>query len=128
MITAILFISMGTMAFAQKDEAKKHHKTPEEKAQKLAAALEKKLALTADQKAKIYTISLNGINEVQKNHVKGQKPDRTAMKAEFEKRDQQISAVLNDTQRKAYQEWKIEKMKSMKEHGRKNKKGDTQKV
>lgn len=128
MITAILFISMGTMAFAQKDVAKKHHKTPEEKAQKLTAALEKKLALTADQKAKIYTISLNGINEVQKKHVKGQKPDRTAMKAEFEKRDQQISAVLNDTQRKAYQEWKTEKMKSMKEHGRKNKKGDAQKV
>ncbi len=126
MIIAILFIGMGTMAFAQ-DGAKKH-KTPEEKAQKLTNSLEKKLSLTADQKSKIYAISLDGIKQMKKNHVKGQKPDHEAMKAEMKKRDDQITALLNDTQRKAYQEWKAEKMKSMKEHGKKHGKEDTKKV
>ena len=128
MITAILFISMGTMAFAQQDGGKKAHKTPEEKAHKLTNALEKKLSLTADQKSKVYAISLDGAKQMQKNRVKGQKPDRTVMKAELEKRDGQIIAVLNDAQRKAYQEWKTEKMKSMKEHGKKRGKDGAEKV
>ena len=128
MIAAILFISMSTMAFAQEDGGKKAHKTPEEKAQKLTNALEKKLSLTADQKSKIYVISLDGIKQMQKNRVKGQKPDRTVMRAELEKRDSQIIALLNDTQRKAYQEWKTEKLKSMKEHGKKHGKDGAEKA
>ena len=127
MITAILFIGMGTMAFAQ-DGAKRQHKTPEEKAQQLTNDLEQKLSLTADQKSKVYAISLNGLQEMKKNRVKGQKPDRGAMLAEFQKRDAQISAVLNPAQRQAYQDWKLEKMKSMKEHGKKGHKKGAQKV
>lgn len=120
--TAILFISMGTMAFAQEGDAKKVRKTPEEKAQYLTDALDKKLSLTADQKSKIYAISLDGIKQMKASHVKGEKPDRTKMKAELEKRDGQITALLNDDQRKVYQQWKTEKMKSMKKHGKKHKK------
>jgi protein CpxP len=114
--TAILFISMGTMAMAQQADHKKTHKTPEEKAQHLTNSLDKKLSLTADQKSKIYAISLDGIKQMKKSHVKGQKPDPSVMKTEMDKRDGQISAVLNSNQRKAYQEWKVEKMKSMKKH------------
>ncbi|HKG07214.1 MAG TPA: hypothetical protein VKB19_12180 [Pedobacter sp.] len=119
--TAILFISMGTMAFAQ-DGTHKAKKTPEEKAQKLTASLEKKLTLTADQKTKIYAISLEGLKKVEAGKVEGQKPDRAAMKAELEKRDGQINALLNDNQRKLYGEWKAEKMKSMKKHGKRGEK------
>lgn len=118
--TAILFISMGTMAFAQKDGSKKGHKTPEEKATHLTEVLEKKLTLTADQKTKIYAISLDGLKQLKANRVEGQKPDKAKVKAELEKRDVQINAVLNDNQRKLYQDWKAEKMKSMKKHGKKD--------
>jgi protein CpxP len=108
--TALLFISMGSMAFAQqKADHKKEHKTPEEKAQHQTDKLDKELTLTADQKSKIYTINLNGIKEAKKNHVKGQKVDPSVKKLEMEKTDGQISALLNAKQRKAYQELKIEK-------------------
>lgn len=116
--TVMLFISMGTMAFAQQDKSDRVRKTPEQRAQHLTDALDKKLALNADQKSKIYAISLDGLKNWKQSHSGGQKPDRAAMKAELEKRDAEISAVLNDQQKKGYQEWKVEKMKSMKKHGK----------
>ena len=118
--TALLFISMGTMAFAQQqDSTKRVRKTPEEKAQHMTDALAQKLSLTADQKAKIYTINLDGIKKAKENHVKGQKPDRAVMKASMEERDSQINSVLNDDQRKTYQELKAKRAESFKKHGKK---------
>jgi protein CpxP len=122
--TAMLFISMGTMAFAQQDSTKKARKTPEERAQHVTDALDKKLSLTADQKTKIYAINLEGIKKAQGKHVKGQKPDKAAMKASMEERDNQISSVLNEGQRKTYDEIKAKRAESFKKHG---KKGDRQK-
>ena len=118
--TAILFISMGSMAFAQQGDSKKVKKTPEEKAKHLTDELSNKLALTADQKTKVYAISLEGIKEQRENHKKGEKRDKAVIKADLEKRDAQISAVLNDAQKKTYQTWKTEKIKSMKKHGKKS--------
>jgi protein CpxP len=112
MFTTLLFFTIGTMAFAQqKADHKKKHKTPEEKAQHLTDKLDKQLTLTPDQKSKIYTISLDGIKEAKSTHVKGEKADPSVKKAEMEKTDSQISAVLNSKQRKAYQEWKVEQIK-----------------
>jgi protein CpxP len=122
--TAILFISMGTMAFAQQDSTKKSRKTPEERAQHFTDALDKKLSLTADQKTKIYAINLEGMKKAKGKHVKGQKPDMAAMKASMEERDSQISGVLNEGQRKTYQEIKAKRAESFKKHG---KKGDKHK-
>lgn len=123
-LTAVLFISMGTMAFAQQDKSNKVRKTPEERAQHLTDALDKKLALSADQKSKVYAITFDGLKKWKENRTEGQKPDRAVMKAELEKRDAQISAVLNDQQKKTYQEWKAEKMKSMKKHGKRGAKNE----
>lgn len=122
--TAILFISMGTMAFAQQDSTKKARKTPEERAQHFTDALDKKLSLTAEQKTKIYAINLDGIKKAKGSHVKGEKPDRAAMKASMDERDSRISSVLNDGQRKTYDEIKAKRAESFKKHG---KKGDKQK-
>lgn len=122
--TAMLFISMGTMAFAQQDSTKKVRKTPEERAQHFTDQLDKKLSLTADQKTKIYTINLDGIKKAKGKHVEGQKPDRAAMKASIEERDSQISSILNEGQRKTYEELKAKRAESFKKHG---KKGDRQK-
>ncbi len=126
--TAILFISMGSMAFAQQSDSKKIKKTPEEKAKHLTDELSNKLALTADQKTKVYAISLEGIKEQKANHKKGEKRDKAVIKSDLEKRDAQISAVLNDAQRKTYQTWKMEKMKSMKKHGKKSAGKETNKA
>lgn len=130
-LSAVLFIGMGSMAFAQKNDQIKERKTPEQKAQRLTGVLEKKLSLTADQKSKIYAITLEGIKEQKGKRMKGQRPDRSLMKAEFEKRDNQINAVLDDSQRKLYQNWKTDKMNSMKNgkrDGRKLEKKETDKV
>ncbi|TKC06296.1 hypothetical protein [Pedobacter frigoris] len=127
-LSAILFIGMGTMAFAQQNDQKRERKTPEEKAQRLTDVLGKKLSLTADQKTKIYAINLEGIKEQKGRHVKGQKPDRSLLKAEFSKRDGQINAVLNDNQRKVYQDWKTEKMNSMKDGKKDGRKLERKKV
>jgi len=128
--TAMLFISMGTMAFAQQDSTKKARKTPEERAQHATDALDKKLSLTADQKTKIYAINLDGIKKAKGKHVKGQKPDMAAMKAAMEERDGQISSVLNEGQRKSYDEIKAKRAESFKKHGKKGnrKKSEPEKV
>lgn len=121
-LSAVLFMSMGTMAFAQQADQKRERKTAEQKAQQLTDVLDKKLALTADQKSKIYEISLDGIKARKENRVKAEHADKSVMKAEFEKRDLQINTVLNEQQRKLFQEWKAEKMNSMKQ-GKKDGKG-----
>ena len=128
--TAMLFISMGTMAFAQQDSTKKARKTPEERAQHATDALDKKLSLTADQKTKIYAINLDGIKKAKGKHVKGQKPNMAAMKAAMEERDGQISSVLNEGQRKSYDEIKAKRAESFKKHGKKGnrKKSEPEKV
>ncbi|RZL33193.1 MAG: hypothetical protein EOP00_33100 [Pedobacter sp.] len=123
-LSAILFIGMSTIAFAQQDIQKKERKTPEDKAQHVTDALGKKLSLTADQKSKVYAISLGGLKNNKRDHIKGQKPDRSLMKAELEKRDQQILAVLNTDQKTIYQQWKKEKMESMKKHRKDNRRTD----
>ena len=115
--TAILFISMGTMAFAQSD--KKVKKTPEQKAQYATEELTKKLSLTADQKSKIEAINLESFKKVKDSNPKGEKKDKAAIKAAKDERDNKINAVLNDTQRKAYKEFKAEK-KTEKKANKKN--------
>ena len=127
-LSAILFISMSTMVFAQQNDQKRERKTPEQKAKHLTDALDKKLSLTADQKTKVYAISLEGVKTQYEKRTKGQRPDRAVMKAEFEKRDGQINAVLNDQQRKLYQEWKTEKMNAMKNGKKDGRKHDKKKT
>ena len=128
LLSAILFISMGTMAFAQQDVAKKVKKTPEEKAKHLTAELNSKLALTADQQSKIYAINLEGIKAQRASHQKGEKKDGPRVKTELQKRDAKINALLTDTQRKNYETWKNEKMKSAHKKGKKKLKQGTDKV
>jgi len=116
------------MVFAQQNDQKRERKTPEQKAKHLTDALDKKLSLTADQKTKVYAISLEGVKTQYEKRTKGQRPDRAVMKAEFEKRDGQINAVLNDQQRKLYQEWKTEKMNAMKNGKKDGRKHDKKKT
>jgi protein CpxP len=122
-LSAILFISMGTMAMAQTTDNKKVQKTPEERAQRATDMLDKKLSLTADQKSKIYALNLDDMKKVKPKHVKGEKRDMTAMKAAMDERDTKINSILDEKQRTSYKEWKEKRQLSMKDHAGK-KRGD----
>jgi protein CpxP len=119
-LSAILFISMGTMAMAQTDH-KKVQKTPEERAKRATDMLDKKLSLTADQKSKVYAWNLEDTKKIKEPRVKGEKRDRSAMKAALEERDAKINNILNDKQRVSYKEWKEKRKEGMKDHGSKRK-------
>jgi Spy/CpxP family protein refolding chaperone len=127
-LSAILFMSIGTMAFAQQDSTKRVRKSPEEMAQMAADAMGTKLSLTADQKSKIYDINLESFKNAKANHESGDKRDRTSMMAAMEERDAKIKAVLNDSQRKIYEEVKAERKNHMKDNGRKGKRGNPKKA
>ncbi|MFP5079545.1 hypothetical protein [Pedobacter sp. JCM 36344] len=114
-LSAILFISMGTVAMSQTDN-KKVQKTPEERAQRSTDMLDKKLSLTADQKTKIYALNLAEMNKMKEKHVKGEKRDMTAMKAAMEERDTKINNILDKKQRSSYKEWKEKRREGMKDH------------
>lgn len=119
-LSAILLISMGTVAMAQNND-KKVQKTPEERAQKATDMLDKKLSLTADQKSKIYALNLEDMKKAKDHHVKGEKRDFTAMKTAMDRRDAKINNILNDKQRVGYKEWKETRKKGMKDHAGKHK-------
>ena len=119
-LSAILFISMGTVAMAQNTD-KRVQKTPEERAQRATDMLDKKLSLTADQKAKVYALNLEDMQKAKSNHVKGEKRDFTAMKAAMAERDTKINNILNDKQRTDYKAWKETHKKGMKDRTGKRK-------
>ncbi|MHA4896172.1 hypothetical protein ACXZ1K_15580 [Pedobacter sp. PWIIR3] len=124
-LTATLFIAMGTMAFAQTTQDKKQHKTPEERAQIATDKMDKKLSLSADQKSKIYAINLDGMKKLKDAHVKGEKRDPAKMKAAMDERDNKINNILNDKQRITFKELKEKRKEGMKNHGGKHKKADS---
>jgi protein CpxP len=97
-LSAILFISMGTVAMAQTND-RKVQKTPEERAQRATAVLDKKLSLTADQKSKVYALNLEDMRMPKVKHVKGEKRDMTALKARMDAKDAKMNTILNDKQR-----------------------------
>ena len=66
------------------------------------AQMTKELDLTADQQKKITAI----YTESQSKRNSGERPTREQMRAEFEKIDKQVTAVLTKTQQKKYEELK----------------------
>lgn len=108
-LTAVVCLCLSVNAFAQQTDTKK---TPQQKAQHATDELSKKLSLTADQKSKIYAINLESSTKA--------KEGRKAAK------DQKISAILNDTQRKTYAE--IRAKKEAKKLKKEVKKGEKKKA
>jgi Spy/CpxP family protein refolding chaperone len=98
----------------------KAHKTPEEKAQHATQMLQKKLALSADQSAKVNAIFLKRAKQA--DSLKATKPagerriNRQAFKAIAVNTNAQLNAVLTADQQKAYTALKAERKGKM--HGR----------
>ena len=117
MKTRFLFVALlaGTISLSQAQQ--RQQRTPEEMAKRNTEMLEKRLNLTADQKAKVYTIALSQaktMDSVRTSMANGG-GDRQAvfakMRAMQQENDNKILPLLNDDQKKLYQQW-IEERRS----------------
>ncbi len=123
MITAALVTSLISLGYSQdkpertrpegsrpeRQREERTVKTPAERAQMTTDALEKKLGLTAEQKAKVYTLNLERAEKMEKT----MKSDREFRKAQMEKQkalmedsDKKLTKILTEEQQKSYEEMK----------------------
>lgn len=99
-------------------------RTPEQRAQMATDALEKKLNLTADQKAKVYALHLERAQQMDKTMKserefrKDQMEKQKSLKEESEKK---LSKILTKEQQKSYEEMKNQSRDRMK--ARRNQQG-----
>lgn len=113
-ICGLLF---SIMTFAQAQDGGKKMQTPEERAQRSAEQLAKKLSLSADQKAKVTSIFLDqaiAMKKVREEHKGDRDAMRGKMKAANDENDVKINALLNDDQKKTFAAWKLERAEQMK--------------
>ena len=115
-LTLTLFVAFTAASFAQQEK----QTTPEERATRTTAMMEKNLSLTADQKTKIYDITLERIKAttaLKSATGEGDKPDVDKMKAINEKYNASIKGILT-----AEQQAKMEEMRSKRSGGNGGKK------
>ncbi len=122
MLTLVLCLSVFTTAFAQKGKGKGEMKdrTAEERATAHTNHLEKKLALTADQKTQVYAINLEAAqkNDALREKSKAAGKDKDAKKAiqaerkeNHEARKSKIEGLLTDAQKTKWEVWKAAEKK-----------------
>jgi periplasmic protein CpxP/Spy len=121
-LSAILFVGLTATAFSQ-EQPKRELKSPEERAQKMTDVLAQKLALTDDQKAKVYQINLERAQAMTKMHAEKKTMDKAEMKAQMEASETKMLGVLNESQKTTYAQMKAERQAKMKEHKGPHKKG-----
>jgi protein CpxP len=116
-LTVAIAVTAFTASFAQKGN--KTALTPEQKAEKVTAHLKTKLALTDEQKTKVYQVEVDRLKKAEEWHkanheaMKSKKDERQAfMKAN----DEKLEKILTVDQRKAYQAMKEEKKANRKAH------------
>ncbi|AEA44912.1 hypothetical protein [Fluviicola taffensis] len=115
-ILAFVFLVGGT-AMAQQ-QAKKEHKTPEQRATGLTQKMTAKLGLDETQKTKIQNINL-GIaqkNDAIRNNTSLSRDEkRTQLKETQTSRNSQYKEVLSADQYAKYEAWEKEKREKMQE-------------
>jgi len=121
-LTLAIAVIGFTASYAQ--STAKEKLTPAQKAEKTTAKLQKELALTADQKQKIYAIELDKATKSEEWHKKA-KETKKAMKDQHEAAkdasDAQIEKVLNADQKKKLTALKAEKKEKSKDKKEKHK-------
>ena len=117
-IAAVLCIGFAGSGFAQQMNKEKEAKTPEERAKLMTEMMDKKLALTPEQKSKVYDLNLEKANQMQKMHFSNLKERGKKLEEHKEmmlESDKKMERILSDTQRKTYDEMKAKRM-GMKNH------------
>lgn len=117
-LAALLFIGVGSMAFAQQDDYKRKARTAEERAKKSTELLAKKLSLSEDQKKDVYAINLDNIKKMDVERKQGMQAHKDLMQKSMTERDDKINSVLTDVQKSAYQDLKKERFQDKKHRGR----------
>ncbi|WP_134091098.1 DUF4890 domain-containing protein [Olivibacter sp. XZL3] len=117
-LSALLFIGMGSMAFAQQDDYKRKARTAEERAKRSTELLAEKLSLSEDQKKEIYAINLDNIKKMDVERKKGMQAHKDLMQKSVTERNEKINSVLTDAQKSAYQDLKKERFQERKHRGR----------
>jgi Spy/CpxP family protein refolding chaperone len=100
----LMIFLAGSVAFAQA-QTPKAPKTPEQKAQRMTKALEKKLALSADQSAKvsaIFTKSATQMDSLKANKSADRKANMQSRKAIMANTDASLKTVLTAEQQTTY--------------------------
>jgi Spy/CpxP family protein refolding chaperone len=100
----LMIFLAGSVAFAQA-QTQKAPKTPEQKAQRMTKALEKKLALSADQSAKVsatFTKSATQMDSLKANKSADRKANMQSRKAIMANTDASLKTVLTAEQQTTY--------------------------
>lgn len=124
LLIAMLF-SVGFTAMAQRG-GQKGNSTPEERAERVTNKMAEELALSEDQKKKIYQINLDHAKKRQVEmdaRREEMKAKRTEMEADLKAQNQEIEAVLTPDQKAKWGEVKAEGRKKMEEEGRRRRGG-----
>ena len=130
-LAALLITGISVTGFSQ-DRARHTKKTPEQRAQFMTDAMDKKLSLSDKQRSEIYKVHLDRARDMEKNHSEAMKrgeKDRSKMKGQFEASEKKIDRILNSSQKKAYAELKAQRHEKGKHHkaefkrGQRNKEG-----
>jgi protein CpxP len=93
-------------AIAQNDPSAAKSSTPEQRAERITNWMNKKLTLTADQKAKVYDINLKYAKlnqETRTNDADNKKAMRQELKASEKEREDEFKAILTPDQFKSFQ-------------------------
>ena len=118
-IAAVLCFGLTGSGFAQDMKMQREVKTPEERAKMMTDMMEKKLALTPEQKSKIYDLNLERVKKMEKMRLEEEKYRAKQLqerKELMQESDQKIQKILNAEQRKTYDEMRA----NMKDRGMRN--------
>lgn len=116
-LTVMLFISMGTIAFAQQQDYRREFKTVEERAKRSTDLLAKKLSLTEEQKKEAYAINLDNLKKIEVERKRHKQANKELLRENMKERDEKINDLLTDTQKSAYKELKKERFQERKHRG-----------
>ncbi len=122
-LTAVIaFLGLGA-TFAQTTSTSRQKKgkyTVEQRAQKATDELDQKVALTADQKTKVYQIELNKFNKAKDMMSKStdKKADKSQFKEMNEASKKELHTVLTTEQKAKLKDWKTENKDKMARHNK----------
>ncbi|WP_423148209.1 hypothetical protein [Rubrolithibacter danxiaensis] len=115
LFTATLFLGLVSLGMAQ-DTTAKQKINPEERAKKKTEMLTEKLSLTKDQQEKIYAINLEQAKQAEqfRQEAKEAREKMVDRRALMKKNEDKINSILNDKQKKEYEDMKKQRQEQFK--------------
>lgn len=118
LLTITMALGISVLAQAQTKE-QRPHKSPEQRAERVSAMLQKKLSLSADQSAKVKTVLLargNQLDSIKAINSTDRKAKHQAVKGVLQQTDTQLASIFTASQKETYGQLKAQVMKNRKGH------------